>query len=333
MSGDRETRRRLRLPTRARRGVNTATAKASVAAESAQRAVDWIERHRFLGVIVLTAHRFGAQHLPTHAAAISFQAVVSLIPLVTFLLASASFFLDPDVLVEQVLDLTTFLAPGANSVLNDAITSVTDLRAQAGLISLLGLLWTGSNLFGALRRGLNAATATTRQRTFVHSRAVDLSIALSAGALLALSVTITALLQAMQQAEPFGQDSPFVWLTWALRGVGVLIPIVFVAAIAGTFFHVVPAQRLGWRPALAGGLLTAAGFELGKNAFVWYSANIASFNLVYGPISTVVVLLIWLYYSALIFLGGAAFGSAIAAAGRHARRHTAADAAPDSPAS
>ena len=322
VSDEIETQQGLRLRNRARSGVQTATTRAAVAADSLRRRMQLVEQHQYLGVVVLTLHRFGSQHLPTHAAAISFQIVVSLIPLITFLLAIASFLVDTDVLVAQVLDLTDFLTPGADSILHDALTSVTNLRAQAGLVSLLGLLWTGSNLFGALRRGLNAATGATRRRTFVHSRAVDLSIALSAGALLSISVAITAVLQGLQQAEPFGPDSPFAWLTWVLRGVGVLIPIAFVAGITGTFFHIVPAQRLRWRPALAGGLLTAMGFELGKNLFVWYSASVASFNLVYGPISTVVVLLVWLYYSSLIFLGGAAFGSAIATTERFSKRHS-----------
>jgi len=49
--------------------------------------------------------------------------------------------------------------------------------------------------------------------------------------------------------------------------------------------------------------------EVGKNVFVWYVASFGNFNAVYGPLATIVVLLLWLYYSSLIVLGAAAFGS------------------------
>ncbi len=299
----------------------TAQQRAARAATPMRRAMGWVEAHPQLGVVVLTVHRFGAQHLPTHAAAISFQIVISLFPLVGFVTAVAAFIVEPEVVVQRALEVSEGLAPGAEDLLRDALESMAAVRGGVGIVSLVGLLWSGSNLFGALRRGLNAATGATRRRTFVHGRMLDLSIAGLTGLMLGLSVGVTALLTFLQQSEQLGGDSPFAWLGWVLRAIGVLIPITLATGILGTMYRLVPAQRLGWQPALAGGLLGAVGFEVGKNAFVWYTANFGSFDAVYGPIATGVILLIWLYYSSMIFLAGAAFGSSISSAARFRRRH------------
>ena len=330
MDGDapaqlRGLRRRVGEQTRAARdrarGIVAAARRAQEqavgAAESMSRTTTtWVQGHPQLGVLYLTADRIGAQQLPTYAAAISFQTFVSLFPLIGFLTAVAAFLIDPDVLVQLVAEQSEDLAPGAEAFLEGTLPSVAAVQGSVGIVSLLGLLWTGSNLFGAMRRGLNAATGATRRRTFVQGRTLDLAIAMLTGALLAVSVSVTAVLTFLLQSELLGGESPFAWLGWLLRWLGVLLPVLFATGVFGLMYHLVPAERLGWRPALAGGLVGAVGFEIGKNAFVWYTANFGSFNAIYGPIATIVLLLIWLYFSSLIFLAGAAFGSAVSAAER-----------------
>ena len=330
MDGDapaqlRGLRRRVGEQTRAARdrargivaAARRAQEQAAGAAESMSRTTTtWVQGHPQLGVLYLTADRIGAQQLPTYAAAISFQTFVSLFPLIGFLTAVAAFLIDPDVLVQLVAEQSEDLAPGAEAFLEGTLPSVAAVRGSVGIVSLLGLLWTGSNLFGAMRRGLDAATGATRRRTFVQGRTLDLSIAMLTGVLLAVSVSITAVLTFLLQSELLGGESPFAWLGWLLRWLGVLLPVLFATGVFGLMYHLVPAERLGWRPALAGGLVGAVGFEIGKNAFVWYTANFGSFNAIYGPIATIVLLLIWLYFSSLIFLAGAAFGSAVSAAER-----------------
>ena len=309
----------LRTPPAALRNVVAAARRAQdhvadAVEATSDAATTWVQAHPQLRVLYLTADRFGTQQLPTFAAAISFQTFVSLFPLLGFITAVAAFLIEPDELVRLVAEQSEDLAPGAEAFLESTLPSMAAVRESVGLISLIALLWTGSNLFGALRRGLDAATGATRRRTFVQGRALDLATTMATGGLLAVSVTVTAVLTFLLQSELLGGDSPFAWLGWLLRWLGVLLPILFATGVFGLMYHLVPAERLAWRPALVGGLVGAVGFEIGKNAFVWYTANFGSFNAIYGPIATIVLLLIWLYFSSMIFLAGAAFGSAVAAA-------------------
>lgn len=301
--------------------LRSAGASATGAIDSARRGLAWVERHPYLGVPVLTAHRIGSQHLPTHAAALSFQTVISIFPLIAVLVAGASFFVEPDVLTEQVLKSVDELAPESRIVLEETIRSVKDLRGQIGVVSLLGLLWTGSSVFGALRRGLNAAVGASRRRQFIRGRVFDLSVAVLTGGLLAGSVAITAALAVVERLDTFGEGTALEAVGVLLRAVGVAIPIVASTVIFAVLFRVVPVTNLPWRAALGGGALAAVLFEAGKNLFVWYASSFGSFNAIYGPISTIVVLLVWLYYSGLIVLSGAAFGSSLETAGHFRQRH------------
>ena len=288
-------------------------AAATAAAERGRRVVDWVERHPVLGVLLLTGRRIGEQNVPTFAAAIAFQTLISLLPLLAVVVVFASFFIDADTLTAQALEVMTFLAPGSADLLSDGIQSVTELRGQVGVISLLGLLWTSSNLFASMRRGLDATTGATRRRTLVHGRALDVGIAILTAFLLLVSVTAAAGLAVLQQAE-LAPDNPLAGaLGAAITVAAVLVPVALTTFMFALLYRVVPAERLSWRASLLGAGAAAVGFEAGKSVFVWYASSFGTFNVIYGPIATVVVLLVWLNYSGLLFFGGAALSHEIAA--------------------
>jgi len=282
---------------------------ALVLAVLVQRGQASAERYRWLRAMARTARRAGQSNLPSYAAAISFQFVISLFPLLAAITVAVLFFVDGDALAARVLEGVGDLAPQSESLLNSTVQSVTDIRGQVGLVSLLGLLWTGSNLFAALRRGLNVAVGARQRRRYIHGRLVDLGVGAMTGLMLAISVTLTAGLSVLQQTDVLGPSSPLATLGALLRGLTILIPVVMTTGIFALLFGVLPEQPLPRRAALLAGALAAVLFEIGKNVFVWYLANFGNFNLVYGPLASFVGLLLWLYYSSLIVLGAAAFGS------------------------
>jgi len=280
-------------------------------ASIAQRGLLWVEENRWLRAPARAARRVGRDNLPTFAAAISFQFVISLIPLLAVMTVGASFFVNADSLAAQVIEITGGIAPQSESLLGTIVQSVTDLRGQVGVISFVGLLWTGSNLFTTLRRGLNVAVGARQRRRYLQSRLVDLGVAAMTGLMLAISVALTAGLSLLQQTEVLGPASPLATLGLLLRMLTVLVPVVMTTGIFALLFGLLPAQPLPRREAMLAGAIAAVLFEIGKNAFVWYVSSFANFNLVYGPLAALVVLLLWLYYCSLIVLSAAALGSEI----------------------
>ena len=314
-----------------RRFARLTAARTRHVADWARGGSDRAAEHRWLRLVVFTARRIGRDNLPTFAAAISFQFIISLFPLVAAVTAAASFFLNAEALAEQILDAASFVAPTSDLFLTTTVQSVADLRGQVGVVSLLGLLWTGSYLFAALRRGLNMAVGARQRQRYLQSRVRDLGVGLMTGALLAVSVTLTAGLTVVQQADVLGPDSPLATLGALMRALTVAVPVAATTGIFALLFGVLPAEPLPRREALLAGGLAAVLFEVGKNVFVWYVASFGNFNAVYGPLATVVVLLLWLYYSSLIVLGAAAFGRELAKAACPKGRPPPASASSDTP--
>ena len=278
-----------------------------------RQSIDRLAQRRWLSAALRTVRRFETQNLQTFAAAISFQTIISLIPLLAAITAAASFVIEPQVLTSQILDLAHFVAPRSQDLLGNMIQSVTQLRGQIGAASIVGLLWTGTTLFSALRRGLNAATGVQRRRRFIHGRVVDLGVGSLTGLMLMLSIVFTAGATIVDPISVLGSDNPFAPLGALIRTTVAAIPLITTTAIFTALFRMVPAEPLPWRAAVISGALAAVLFEAGKTLFVWYVATFATFNAIYGPLATVVVLLVWIYYSSLIVLASAAFGSELAA--------------------
>ena len=277
-----------------------------------KRGLAWVEQNRWLRASARTAKRISQNNVPTFAAAISFQFVISIFPLLAAVTVGVSFFVDADTLAEQVSKIAGVIAPSPELLLDGTLQSVTDLRGQVGVVSLLGLLWTGSSLFAALRRGLDAAVGAQQRPRYLQSRLFDLGVGAMTGLILAVSVGLTAGLTVLQQIEVLGLSSPLASLGALLRMLTVLVPVITTTGIFAVLFGVLPAQPLPRRAAMLAGALAAVLFEIGKNVFVWYVSSFANFNVIYGPLAALVVLLVWLYYSSLIVLGTAAFGAEVA---------------------
>jgi membrane protein len=73
-------------------------------------------------------------------------------------------------------------------------------------------------------------------------------------------------------------------------------------------YRFLPARRVAWRIAIAAAAFTSAVFELLKSVFAWYVGNVANYSSAYGTFATAVVLVFWIYYSAVVFVIGGEVG-------------------------
>jgi membrane protein len=91
---------------------------------------------------------------------------------------------------------------------------------------------------------------------------------------------------------------------------GWALSFVIMFLVFALIYRLAPYVPVGWRDVLPGALLAAVAFELGKAAFVLYLDRFAHFESVYGPLTSIIVLLLWLYVSALILIIGAEYNIA-----------------------
>jgi membrane protein len=181
----------------------------------------------------------------------------------------------------------------------------------ATIIGVVTVIATASGVFSEMQAALNAIWRAKPEGTTVSRliRARVASLGLVAGlgflliASLAVSAAITALGDYLNAILPFGKTIASVLNT--------VISIALLSVLFAAIYKVLPDRRLEWRDVLMGAVVTAVLFTIGKSLIGWYigSSAVAS---TYGAAGAMIVLLLWVYYSAQIFLLGAEFTKAYA---------------------
>ena len=255
-----------------------------------------------VGVIVRAIEKSNQDHAKDMAASIAYFSFFSLFPLLVGVVAGASLFLDREEIESRLDRMLAGEFPGSADFLRTNIEALIDLRGAAGVASVLGLLWSASKMFGSLSRGINRAFGNSKGHPFYLSKlryfgmtiAVSLLLFVAVGASMAIDV-VTAF-----DLTAFGLDGT-AFASFSAH----VASFVFIFATVSVLYKLVPYERRAWREILPGALTAALLFELGKAAFVLYLDNARSLEAVYGSLSSVIVLLLWLYFSARVLLFGA----------------------------
>jgi membrane protein len=139
-------------------------------------------------------------------------------------------------------------------------------------------------------------------RTFVRSRLLSFGFILAIGFLLLVSLTLTTALAALREFVL----RHFEEAVGVFASVDFLLSICLGTGLVALMYRYLPARRLAWRHVLIGALVTALLFHLGRWAIGFYLGR-ATQPTAYGAAQSFAALLLWLYYSAQIFLFGAEF--------------------------
>jgi membrane protein len=267
-----------------------------------------------LSIIALAIRRFGQTRAAENAATLSYYALFSIFPFLISIIVAGSFFLEREEVYQRVQDLVTQIFPASQALIQENLNNVLNLRGTVGIVGLLSLTWSGTGLFSNLIFSINRAWPNTRPRNFLRKRLAGFGVAFSLAILLGLSIitTTTVNLFLTLDLSQFGLDALEIlplrsmltrFLSWLMKG--------FI------FFGVymwAPNTRVPIRAAAWGAGIAATGWELATAAFTWYlTSGIPRFELVYGSLGTVVVLMLWIYIGALVVLFGAHLGAAIVA--------------------
>ena len=239
----------------------------------------------------------------THlSAAISYYLLLSLFPLALAAIFILSFISRSPNVAARVTQAITDMLPVSGKLVADIISGVAEGWGAVGAIAVIGLLWSGTGVFNAIRKSLNTAWGIKTPRSFFLERFMELIMMLGFGMFVLVSVGITT-------AAAFIQDTNTISFGGQLLSGGLLgRALVIVASTAVTFvgflflYKFVPNTRVRWRYAWVGALIAAVLFELVKNVFVWFVGKFSNYNLVYGSIGTIIVLMTWTYASSVILL-------------------------------
>ncbi|MBK8905732.1 MAG: YihY/virulence factor BrkB family protein [Anaerolineaceae bacterium] len=249
------------------------------------------------------------------AAAITYYTIFALAPLLVIAVAVAgAVFNDAEVRDRVLAEVNSEFGAEMEEVVLNLITNASKSRASrfATVVSAIVLVVASSSLFAHLQRALNMVWGIRPHPkagilNTIRKRALAFGMVLVLGLLLLLSLAISFIITAVGDRLAF-------WLP----GIGVLLPqinflasLVILTGLFAILFKVLPDAHVTWRDVLLGAAVTTLLFMLGRSLIGLY-LKYGSATSTYGAAGSLGVLLLWVYYSAQIFLFGAEFTRAYA---------------------
>jgi membrane protein len=242
---------------------------------------------------------FVANDLLTFASAISFQILSSIVPFLLFAFGMLGFLALEDVWRDE-------LAPGIEPAVSEPAFAVIDGAIEKALGSrnvfwvtagFLIALWEVSGAVRAVMGVLNRVYGDPTHRTWGRRMAVSTAIALMVGACWLAAIAVVVLGPLL-----YGDVGPLLGVLlfvvrWALAGALLLLAI-------AVMLHFAPERHQPLHWVTFGSVLIMAGWVLMSIGFGVYLREIADYNSIFGGLATVVVLIAYLYASAVVFLGG-----------------------------
>jgi len=261
-----------------------------------------LQKKPIVQLILRTAEGAGNHDVAHRAAAVAYYAFVSVFPLLLGIIAILGFVLPSINLQEELLKYVGENIPGATNILKQNIDSIIQSRGAVGVISIIIFFWGASAMFSAVHLSINRAWDISRYKPFFIRKARELGMALSTGILFLLSLGASALISILRGVF----DMPAADLIIVNIGSRV-VAFLLMMAVFLLLYKTVPNTRTYWRNVWPGALLAAIFFEIARTLFVIYIENFANYQLIYGSLASIIVLLVWIYYSAFIMILGAEF--------------------------
>jgi membrane protein len=244
--------------------------------------------------------RFRDDRLGLTASSLTFTTLISLVPLLTVMLAvftAFPMFGTFQAGLEKYF-LQTLVPPNIAKPVLGALTMFATKASRLGAAGLIALGFTAMALMLTIDRTLNAIWRVKKprpiaQRVLIYWTAVTLGPLILGASLTLMSYAISASSGIVQQMS---------------GGVSFSLSVLEFAALATAMsglYHYVPHAPVAWRHAIAGGLFVAAGFEVARRSLGWYLTHMTSYSSVYGAFATVPIFLLWIYLGWVIVLLGA----------------------------
>ncbi len=261
-----------------------------------------------MGILARIYDKLGRDNVFFMAAGLAFNVITTLIPLLVLLFAGIGYALaSSDTATREVVGAIQRFLPFASEEIIGSLLAVVQSRATIGLIGLLGLIWVATGVVSSIRTVLNTVFEVPETRSLIAGKMFDVVMVFVLGVFFLLSIGFTTVFAVLQEygvdvLQAVGLRTEWVAPAVALGGALVVNVLMFTLIYATA-----PAGGLPILPALAGGVVTALLFEVAKQAFRLYIdlARQGTLGPASGSLGAIILLLIWIYYSALVFIFGA----------------------------
>jgi YihY family inner membrane protein len=261
--------------------------------------MDRLKRIKAVRLVLDVNTRYGQDGGGYLAASLTYYGFLSVFPLLLLALAGVGFVLAGDAQAQREwAGRLSESIPGLGPLIGDNIQALVDRRAGAGIIGVVGLLWSGMGLTNAAGYSLSRVFRRPEVQGFVQKKVWSIAATVGLGVLALAGVAISGTAAGLQAKGAVGLG---------LGAVALLVSLGLDVILFGVSYRVLTA---GWGPPFRrlwpGAIVAGAGWTLLKTAGAWYAARtVANASEVYGTFGSVVGILAMLYLAARLFLYGA----------------------------
>lgn len=241
------------------------------------------------------------------AGAVAYYALLSVVPLLILVVIALSHWADQGELLAILGRYLEWILPGQSRAVVEELANFVQHRDVIGWVLLVTMLFFSSLAFTVLEKAMAVIFLhrfAIRRRHFLVSAVLPYLYILSLGIGLLVVTFVAGGIQAMAQNSIF-----FLGGEWSLQGIsGVLLYLLGLVGeifLLTSIYMVMPVGRLVWRHALIGGVTAALLWEVTRRVLVWYFSTLSQVSVVYGSLTTAIVVLFSLEIAATLLLLGA----------------------------
>jgi membrane protein len=237
------------------------------------------------------------------SAALAFYTILSLIPFLFLIVSAAGYLLgSSDDAHQMVIVFMDRFFPQASGLIFKEVKAISQRAGVLGWVGILSMIWTATVIFSSLEFAMGVVFRVEQRRKFWKSRLLALSMIPASSVIFLLSLSVTAF-------TGIGGSYGLHILRWdvgrsAVFGflVGYLLPYLVLALAFTAVYRIIPNTSITFRHAVAGGTSCAFLFEVAKHFFAWYIGRSSQYNVIYGSLEAIVILVVWVFYSSIILL-------------------------------
>jgi membrane protein len=255
-------------------------------------------------------HSFYKDNCALMAAAISFYAILSVIPLFLLFISVSGYIMHSST---QAFDAVTNLLlkafPTSTLAVFKILSDLIQRKTVFGLIGLAGLTWAASRIFSAVENSMNIVWKVKKGRAYWHSKFISLLLVP-----ISLLIMLSSLAFTIFYTLAKNFKIPLIGLkvseaTLISKLFAVVLPLALGLLMFFLIYKIIPHRKVTTKAAILGAIYASGFWELAKFLFDIYIKNYANFQKIYGSFGTIVVMFFWIYYSSFILLIGAEVGS------------------------
>jgi membrane protein len=241
------------------------------------------------------------------AAGLAFFFLICCIPLTLLGVSLLGFVLSTERAADEVVGQLARNFPVYRREIAIVLLRIVETRAMSGIAGILILIFFSTPFFGASRLVLHRMLGVRLSGQYLRNLLLDAALVLLLTTLLFLASMVTAIFQWFQEYFLEAIGLPLRWLYW--------LAVAFSLSLSTAMFYFgyryVPRRRPRASAALVGAVLSALLWEVAKQLFRLYIRRVGVYDQIYGPLGVLIAFVMFVYYTCIVFVFGAAYVAAL----------------------